>query len=162
VNIREVAEDDVKQCYLIEKTCFEESEAASLNSIKNRVKVYPAGFIVAEIENSVVGMINSGSTDKDDITDEEFKKLIGHSENGKNIVIVSVSVLPEFQGKGIASILLKDFIERSENLKKEKILLLCKTDLIGFYKGLSFRYGSISKSTHGGFEWHEMVYNIKK
>lgn len=160
MHIRSVTMDDVKQCHLIEKTCFEESEAASLSSIKQRAEVYPAGFVVAEVENSVVGMINSGSTDKDDITDEEFKKLIGHCEAGKNIVIFSVSVLPEFQQRGVGSDLLKYFIERSGTLKKERILLLCKTNLIKFYERLGFVYGNISKSTHGGFEWHEMVYNL--
>ncbi len=158
MDIRTVNKNDIKTCYNIEKACFEESEAASLDSIERRVDVYPAGFIVAEKDGNVVGMINSGSTDKEDITDEEFKKLIGHSENGINIVIFSVSVFPEYQGRGIAGALLNYFIKRSEQLKKKKILLLCKTELIGFYKKSGFSYNCKSNSTHGGFEWHEMAY----
>ncbi len=159
--IRGVTKNDIESCYFIEKTCFEESEAASIESIEKRVDVYPAGFIVAEVDSRIVGMINSGATDKDDITDEEFKKLIGHSDNGKNIVIFSVSVLPEFQKKGIASTLLIEFIKRSKELEKEKVILLCKTELIKFYERLGFEYFSVSTSNHGGFEWHEMIYYIR-
>lgn len=162
MKIRTVRKNDIDACYLIEKTCFHQSEAASLDSITDRATVYPSGFIVAEIDNKIVGMINSGSTNSDDITDEAFKKLIGHTENGKNIVIFSVSVSPEFQGKNIASGLMNHFINRSRDLKKEKILLLCKTPLIKFYEKLGFRYGNISTSTHGGFKWHEMMYCIEK
>ena len=160
VNIRTVQKGDIKACHRIEQACFESGEAASLKSIQERAAVYPDGFIVAEIDHSVVGMVNSGSTDSDDITDEAFKKLIGHTENGKNIVVFSVSVLPEFQGKGIASALMKQFIKRAGQLKKVNVLLLCKTDLIPFYKRLGFEYGGISDSTHGGSKWHEMVFRL--
>lgn len=161
MKIRTVKKEDIPACYRVEQDCFEESEAASLASIEKRATQYPAGFIVAEIDNQIVGMVNSGATDKDDITDEAFKQLIGHTENGKNIVIFSVSVLPGFQGRKIASELLNRFIQRSKALKKEKILLLCKTALIGFYESFGFEYGGISTSTHGGFQWHEMAYQIK-
>lgn len=160
MNIRTVTQDDIQACYQIEQKCFEESEAASLESIEKRVRLYPAGFLVAEIDHQIVGMVNSGSTDKDDITDEAFKKLIGHTDNGKNIVIFSVSVLPEFQGRKIASELLKRFIRRAGDLKKEKILLLCKTALIRFYESFGFEHAGMSTSTHGGFEWHEMILHI--
>jgi len=161
VNIRTVQNKDIEWCYKIEKECFAHSEAASMKSLKDRAVLYPDGFIVAEVDQSVIGMVNSGSTNSDDITDEEFKKLIGHTENGKNIVIFSVSVLPEHQSKGVATTLVKQFIVRAQELGKEKVLLLCKTDLISFYEKLGFFYGGISSSTHGGVEWHEMVYSIR-
>ncbi len=158
--IRTVVKKDIETCYLIEKKCFEKSEAASFDSIAKRADTYPAGFLVAQIDNQVVGMVNSGATDKDDITDEDFKKLIGHTDSGKNIVVFSVCVFPEFQGNKIASDLIEHFIKRSKELRKEKILLLCKHELIEFYEKLGFTYSGISTSTHGGFEWHEMIYNI--
>ncbi|ACN15999.1 acetyltransferase (GNAT family protein) [Desulforapulum autotrophicum HRM2] len=161
MKIRTVQAKDIDACHLIEQHCFTQSEAASLDSIKERATVYPSGFIVAELDHRVVGMINSGATDSDDITDEAFKKLIGHREDGRNIVIFSVSVAPKFQGKKIASRLMSRFVERSRELNKEKILLLCKTDLIPFYERLGFTLGGISTSTHGGFEWHEMIYTLK-
>lgn len=161
MNIRTVQKEDIEWCYKIEKECFEPSEAATMESLQDRANLYPDGFIVAQNDQAVIGMVNSGSTNSDDITDEEFKKLIGHTENGKNLVIFSLSVLPEFQGKGIAKSLMKKFIARARELGKEKILLLCKTGLIPFYEKLGFCYGAISSSTHGGAQWHEMAFHIK-
>ncbi len=48
------------------------------------------------------------------------------------------------------------FIEVSRGLKKEKILLMCKSGLISYYRKYDFLYAGKSKSTLGGFEWHEM------
>ena len=104
-------------------------------------------------------LINSASTHKEDITDEELKDMIGHNKDGKNMVIFSLAVLPEFQGNGISRKLMDRFIDVSKGLKKEKILLLCKSDLIPYYQNYGYLYGGKSKSTHGGFEWHEMYLN---
>jgi hypothetical protein len=48
------------------------------------------------------------------------------------------------------------FIEVSKGLEKKKILLLCKSELIRYYQNFGFLCREKSKSTHGGFEWHEM------
>jgi hypothetical protein len=44
----------------------------------------------------------------------------------------------------------------SDGATREKILLLCKSDLIPHYQNYDFLYGGKSRSKHGGFEWHEM------
>ena len=72
------------------------------------------------------------------------------------MVVFSLAVLPEFQGNGISKQLMVKFIEVSKGLKKEKILLICKSDLIPYYQNFGFLYSGKSKSKHGGFEWHEM------
>jgi ribosomal protein S18 acetylase RimI-like enzyme len=122
--------------------------------------MFPEGFLVAESHGQIVGMINSGSTNKEDITDEAFKDMVGHVRDGKNIVIFSLAVLPEFQGMGVSKKLLTKFVDISKELKKEKILLICKSDLIPYYQKYGFSYGGKSKSRHGGFEWHEMYLSL--
>ncbi len=155
MKIRHVTERDVDACYAIESVCYT-SDAATTEKIQKRIEVFPEGFLVAELNGQIVGMINSGSTSKEDITDEAFKDMVGHVNDGKNIVIFSLVVLPEFQGTGVSKKLMSEFIGVSKGLKKEKILLICKSDLISYYQKYGFVYGGKSKSTHGGFEWHEM------
>ena len=92
----------------------------------------------------------------DAATREKIQKRIELFPDGKNIVIFSLAVLPEFRGTGISKKLMSKFIEVSKALKKEKILLICKSELIPYYKKYGLFYGGKSKSTHGGFEWHEM------
>ena len=153
--IRNVTNDDLRECFAIESACYT-SDGASIEKIRKRIALFPKGFLVADLNGKIVGMINSGATDKEDITDEDFKDMIGHKNDGNNIVIFSLAVMPEFQGNGISTKLLSRFIETSKNLKKGKILLICKSDLVQYYKDNGFMYGGESNSAHGGFKWHEM------
>lgn len=155
VIIRHVSEHEVDACYTIESICYT-TDAATREKIKKRIELYPDGFLVAELKGQIVGMINSGSTNRDDITDEAFKDMVGHEKNGKNIVIFSLAVLPDYQRNGVSKKLMSRFIEVSKALKKKKILLICKCNLIPYYRKHGFFYGGKSASTLGGFEWYEM------
>lgn len=159
MKIRHVTEHDLDACYAIESVCYT-TDAATREKIQKRIQVFPEGFLVAESNGQIMGMINSGSTNKDDITDEAFKDMVGHVRNGKNIVIFSLAVFPKFQGMGVSQKLMLKFIDVSKDLKKEKILLICKSDVIPYYQKYGFSYGGKSKSRHGGFEWYEMYLSL--
>ena len=153
--IRNAISTDLQGCFDVESACYT-SDGATIEKIKNRIKLFPQGFLVAEFNGKIIGIINSGSTDKEDISNENFKDMVGHVKDGKNIVIFSLAVLPKFQKIGISKRLVAKFIELSKNLEKEKILLICKPELIDYYQNYGFLYRGKSKSTHGGFDWHEM------
>lgn len=161
ITIRHATLADLDACHHVESTCFPPDEAACRASIQTRIAEFPAGFIVAECETdqgrTIIGMINSGATHQDDITDEDFKKLIGHDPGGANLVIFSVAVLPAYQGQGIAAQLLRAFIDQARTRGHARILLLCKTPLIAYYERFGFVHAGESTSTHGGAAWHEMV-----
>lgn len=160
LKIRNGRVEDLEECFILESKTFPESEAASKENIKIRLSQFAEGFIVGEVDGKIVAHINSGATDKDDITEEEFKSLIGHDSNGRNIVIFSVAVDPEYQRLGIASKMMREFIEVSKKLKKKNILLLCKENLIGMYEGMGYEKRGVSASTHGGAVWYEMAYSL--
>ncbi|MCP4266057.1 MAG: GNAT family N-acetyltransferase [Candidatus Brocadiaceae bacterium] len=160
IKIRHADKHDVNGCYRTESACYT-TEGATKEKIQKRIISYPEGFLIAESEGKVIGLINSAATDKEDITDEDLKDMVGHTKNGRNMVIFSLAVLPEFQGNGISRKLMSKFIKVSTNLKKEKILLICKSGLVPYYQNYGFLYGGKSKSEHGGFEWHEMFLPLK-
>jgi ribosomal protein S18 acetylase RimI-like enzyme len=155
VNIRQADKHDVDGCYRTESACYT-SDGATREKILKRIMLFPEGFLIAESEGEIIGLINSASTDKEDIADEALKDMIGHVKDGGNMVIFSLAVLPEFQGNGISKQLMARFIEVSKVMKREKVLLICKPELISYYQNYGFIYGGKSKSKHGGFEWHEM------
>ncbi len=155
INIRQVNKHDVDGCFKTEFACYT-SDGATKEKIRKRITLFPEGFLIAESEEKTIGLINSASTNKEDIADEELKDMVGHVNNGRNMVIFSLAVLPEFQGNGISKQLMARFIEVSRALKKEKVLLICKSELITYYQNYGFLYSGKSKSKHGGFEWHEM------
>ena len=155
VNIRQANKHDVDGCYRAESACYT-SDGATREKILKRIMLFPEGFLIAESKGEIIGLINSASTDKEEITDEELKDMVGHVKDGENMVVFSLAVLPEFRGNGISKQLMARFIEVSKAMKKEKILLICKSERVPYYQNYSFLYGGKSNSKHGGFEWHEM------
>lgn len=161
VLIRRVQPGDLGQCYAVETACWSPEEAAAKETIQLRMDTFPQGFFVAEMGGRVVGMVNGASTQKDDISDEELKQLIGHDVNGRNMVIFALGVLPEFQKRGIAKQLALRFIEEAKKLNKQKVLLICKQHLISYYEKIGFLHAGLSKSMHGGAQWHEMRLTLR-
>ena len=141
---------------MVETAGFPPEEAATRETIKLRIDTFPDGFLVAELDGRVVGILNSGATDKNDISNEELKQLVGHDPAGKNMVVFALAVLPEFQKRGIAHQLMTQFVDEARQREKENVLLLCKQHLIEYYESMGFTHMGLSKSTHGGAEWHEM------
>ncbi len=160
IKIRHADKNDVDGCYRTESACYT-SDGATKEKIQKRIMLYSEGFLIAESEGKIIGLINSAATDKEDITDEDLKDMVGHKKEGRNMVIFSLAVLPEFQRNGISKKLMSGFIKVSKDLKKEKILLICKSELIPYYQNYGFLYGGQSNSKHGGFEWHEMFLPLK-
>jgi ribosomal protein S18 acetylase RimI-like enzyme len=160
VNIRHVRPEDLEACFLVEIATFPPEEAATRETIQRRVERFPQGFLVAEVDGRVIGMLNGACTNKEDLGDEELKQLVGHDPDGRNMVAFALAVLPEFQRQGIARRLLLHFIDESRRSGKERVMLMCKGYLIHYYERLGFQHVGLSKSQHGGAEWHEMQLSL--
>jgi ribosomal protein S18 acetylase RimI-like enzyme len=154
--IRHALPSDLDECFTVETSGFPPEEAATRETIQLRIERFPEGFLVAEADGKLVGILNSAATNKEDISDEELKQLIGHDPDGKNLVVFALAVLPEFQKQGIARQLMSRFVEEARQQGKGNVLLMCKQHLIAYYERMGFTHVGLSKSTHGGAEWHEM------
>jgi ribosomal protein S18 acetylase RimI-like enzyme len=162
VVIRQVILDDLDRCHRIEQLGYGSAEAATREKILKRINLYPQGFVVASQNGEVIGFVNSGATNKVDLSDELFKDMIGHDPEGRNLVIMSVVVHEKYQGQGIAGMLLKNFISNAKRAGKDNIFLMCKSPLISFYGQYGFEYLRESNSRHGGVKWHEMVLKLER
>jgi ribosomal protein S18 acetylase RimI-like enzyme len=160
LNIRQATMADLEGCYLVESHAFLPSQAATKEKIKKRLELFAAGFFVAELDGQIIGMINSGAIDDDDIADEALKAMEGHEPDGRHLVIFSLAVRPEFQRQGVGGKLLHRFIERAGLLNKQKAFLLCKRRLVQYYQKFGFIDAGPSASTFAGFKWHEMVLRL--
>jgi ribosomal protein S18 acetylase RimI-like enzyme len=158
--IRSATPEDATLCYVIEAQCFEPSEAATQARIRTRIDLYPEGFLVAELDDQIIGFTNSGATHKDDLSDESLKDMVGHEDNGANLVVFSLAVLPAHQGHGYARRLIDELASRAKLLRKQHVLLLCKSNLVAFYTKLGFEDAGLSQSNHGGYAWHQMQKRI--
>jgi len=111
---------------------------------------------VLENEDEIIGFINSGATHKVALSDEEFKELVGHDPKGNFIVIMSVVIHPDYQGKGMTTKLITHFIKQMKAIGKKSIYLICQTELVDMYAKYGFIHIGESDSQHGGLSWHEM------
>ena len=99
-------------------------------------------------------------TDEETITDEMYTNAKLHQPQGKYQTIFGIDVLPSYQHLGIATKLMKNLIEKAQKEKRTGIILCCKHQLIPFYEQFGFQNLGISKSTHGGVVWYDMLLNI--
>ncbi len=161
IHIREARLEDLNRCFEIESVSYEGDEAATKEKIEKRIATYPEGFIVLEIDNIIAGFINCGATHTVELSDESFKELVGHTSEGKHIVIMSVVVHPQYQGQGLAGKLLQNFILKMTKLGKSEIFLICQESLVPMYAKYGFKYIAPSDSDHGGMSWHEMSIQLQ-
>lgn len=158
LNIRNAKIGDLDSIINIENQCFLPSEAASPENIKKRINEFPEGFLVAESDQEILGILNCGCVIEEDISEEELKSLIGHDPDGHYMVVFGLAVSPNHRKKGIAFALLDEL--RSRYNHKKGILLLCKEELIPYYEKYGFINQGKSKSSHGGFSWFQMKYSL--
>ncbi|MEP2533989.1 GNAT family N-acetyltransferase [Shimia sp.] len=151
---------DARRCFDVETSAYNGDESATLGKISKRIANYPEGFLILEMNNTVVGFINSGCAHNVEMSDEDFKELIGHDPSAPNVVIMSVVVDPEFQGRGLSAALMSEFVKRMTGAKKETIHLMCKEHHVPLYEKFGYRYTQPSASDHGGVQWHEMVMDL--
>jgi len=153
---------DAQRCFDVEALAYDGDEAATLEKISTRIAEYPQGFLILEVDKEVVGFINSGCAYVVEMSDEDFKELIGHDPAAPNVVIMSVVVDPESQGRGLSTALMSEFVRRMADIGKETIHLMCKEHHVPLYEKFGYRYTQPSASEHGGVQWHEMMMELPK
>lgn len=158
--IRHPTEQDLDRCIEIEALSYSPEEAATKEKIETRIREYPEGFIVLEVEGEIAGFINSGATHEVDLSSEEFKGLDGHDPTGPNIVILSVVTHPDFRGMGISSKLMHHFLDMMREMKKINVYLICQEELVPMYAKYGFSDLGPSSSSHGGKNWNEMSLSL--
>jgi ribosomal protein S18 acetylase RimI-like enzyme len=161
-NFRNASLTDATRCFEIETLAYDGDEAATHEKISKRIVEYPQGFLILEVDNQIVGFVNSGCAYDVEMSDEDFKELIGHDPVAPNVVIMSVVVDPAHQGLGLSTALMSEFVKRMTDAKKETIHLMCKEHHVPLYEKFGYRYTQPSASDHGGVRWHEMMMDLRR
>ena len=156
--LRQVCPDDAEEATGIEAICFLPSEACTLPIMKERIQYAARSFLVAMDRETgkMVGFINALCTDEESLRDELFTDISLHNPNGKNVMICSVAVLPQYQGRGIAREMVRELLLEQRKLGKKCAILTCVPGKVKMYKKFGFMDRGESQSTWGGEKWHEM------
>lgn len=157
MKIRKVTKEDLDMIANICTECFPSEEADTKEALKQRIKTFPETFYVVEIDNKVIGDINGPITNENAIYDELFTNASLHVPTGQYQVILTLEVLPEYRGQGIAEKLLNHMIEISRSDGRKGVILTCKKHLIKYYEKFGFKNKGISQSKLGGAVWYDMI-----
>lgn len=158
--IRKVELHDLEAVTRLENVCFPKEEAATKESFEYRIVTFPESFYVAVYNDEIIGIINGCVTDSLVISDDLFEPEGGHNPNGKNQAIFGLLVNPKYQKKGIATKLMHHLMDVAKHAGRKKMILTCKEHLIKYYEGFGYVNHGVSKSTHGGAVWYDMVADL--
>ena len=162
MQIRLANENDIEAMIQIEQIGFPPAEAAKEEDIRERFRVFPENFIVAEKDGKVIGFVNGCTTDQPELPDELYHDVSLHKPDGTYQTVFGLNVLPEYRREGIAALLVNELIRLSKERGRKGIVLTCKDHLVHYYERLGFEHQGVSASVHGGSKWNDMLLIFEK
>ncbi len=154
--IRHATLADLKEITAIEAACFPKAEAASEDSFRKRLEVYPDYFWVLCDGETMIGFVNGMVTSAADLTDAMYDEAHLHDAKGDWQMIFGVNTLPEYRRRGYAEIILNQVILDARQQGRKGLVLTCKERLIHYYAKFGFVSEGISESVHGQAVWFQM------
>ena len=160
---RNIKLEEADQAAIIEQICFPPNEACSKEHMKERVIYAKELFLVAvdKTTGKIAGFLNGLSTDEEVFRDEFFTDITLYNPEGKNIMLLGLDVLPEYRRQGLATEIVKRYVERERKNNRDKILLTCLDSKVSMYKKMGFLDEGMANSAWGGEKWHEMSYVLE-
>ncbi len=159
---RNIQSNETDQAVVIEQICFPPNEACSEEHKRERIGMAPEQFLVAVDQETgrIAGFLNGLATDEMVFRDEFFTDAKLHHSDGANIMLLGLDVLPEYRRQGLATELVRRYVEREKANQRRALILTCLQSKVAMYEKMGFHDDGIANSTWGGEEWHEMSYII--
>lgn len=161
VMLRRVIREDLHKVVEVENTCFVQGEAATELALKERITTIADTFIVASIDNEIVGFVNGPVISREFITDDLFITVERNPETGGHQSILGLAVLPAYQNRGIGGTLLSYLEQIAKEQERETVTLTCKEKYISFYEKNGYNNVGSSVSQLGGETWYNMIKRLK-
>lgn len=156
MNIRLGRPEDLDAVTGLEQACFPPAEAAGREAFASRLAAFSDHFWLLEADGVLAAMINGMATDLPLLEDRMFDDADMHDEQGDWQMIFGVDTRPEYQHRGLASMLMERVIVDARAQGRRGLVLTCKAGLIGFYERFGYVNEGVSASQHGGAEWFDM------
>lgn len=155
---RNIEPGEINQAVAIEQICFPPNEACSERSMIERVRAAQDLFLVAVDKETgkIAGFLNGIATDEYRFRDAFFTDATLHSPDGRNIMLLGLDVLPEYQRQGLGRELVFRYLRREREKCRREVVLTCLESKVRMYKKFGFEDRGIADSDWGGEKWHEM------
>jgi GNAT superfamily N-acetyltransferase len=143
---------------------FPEDERASLEALQYRQQAAPQLMLGCFVwrppsKRRLVAFICATASAATSLTHESMSK---HDAAGRSVNIHGVVVDASLRRQGVASALLKEYIQRLQtDGSYDRILLVNHEELTGLYEKAGFRLVGPSAVQHGSRPWLEMQYDLR-
>lgn len=134
LTIRTVKVADLERVVDIESRAFQMPKEMTKKDMIGRIANYPDTFLVAEVDEKVVGHVFGPASKDRYIKDELYFR--NHSNNPQDSyqTILSLAVDEKYRKQGIATALLKKMDEVAKAENRQAITLTCLPKLFSFYE----------------------------
>lgn len=162
--LRNIRPEETDKAVEIEHICFPPHEACSKKSMTERIRAAADLFLVAIDKESgeIAGFLNGIAVSEYAFRDEFFTDISLHDARGKCVMLVGLDVLPEYRGRGLATLIMRTYKQREAKRGREKLYLTCLPDKVCMYEKMGYKDNGIANSTWGNEEWHEMEYVLSE
>lgn len=162
VHMRKAVLQDLAAVKKIEDACFPEAEAATLESLGERLQLFPESFLVAEVDSELVGFVNGAVIDEPIIRDAHYHDAALHNPDGAYQSVFGLDVSPAHRRQGIAGELLTALIDVARQTGRKGLTLCCKEEKIPYYEKFGLVNSGKSESTHGNAVWYDMILHFEE
>ncbi|MCB0699309.1 MAG: GNAT family N-acetyltransferase [Chitinophagales bacterium] len=140
MQIVKCSKEDIRKIYRIESD-IEYSNAASEETLFERLQVFNDGFYVAKEKNQVLGYIESIIWDDWDF--ESFSQIknfpLHFNPGGDTMYIIFLAVAETFRGKKLGYEMMSKLFETARRYDVKQIKLVAKDNLTLYYERLGFK-----------------------
>lgn len=149
---------DLDEIMVIENSGFTADEAASRDSMRERIEQISDTFVVAKNNaEAVLGYIVGPADQQRYIADELFETTTPNQAGDRYQTVLSLAVSPDYQKQGIAGQLLTELARIARAQNRDAITLTCLERLVPFYEKNGYQNEGVSASAHAGETWYNMV-----
>lgn len=159
---RNIMQGEIDQAVKIEEICFPPHEACSEKMMRERVNTAPELFLVAvDCETrKIAGFLNGLSTNEDIFRDDFFVDTSLYDPEGINVMLLGLDVLPQYRRQGLASEIMRRYVEAEKVKGRKKLILTCLESKVAMYQKMGYKDLGMAQSSWGGEKWHEMCIEL--
>ena len=84
-----------------------------------------------------------------------------YEPDGRNIMLLGLDVLPEYRGQGLASEIMRRYLQREREKNRQLAILTCLEAKVGMYEKMGYENRGVANSSWGGEQWYEMIYKLE-
>ncbi|RPB02016.1 acyl-CoA N-acyltransferase [Choiromyces venosus 120613-1] len=170
VYVRTLTLSDLEACAALEEAAFIPSERCPRETFSYRLKVCPelcfGIFTIRRNKEYLLGHAIATKTLSPSVTESSMAiatpRYSPHHPAGPTIALHSLAIQPAHQGRYLGTTLLQEYIQRMSigGGCEQRIALIARDRLVGFYERFGFRCKGVSPVKFGGGEWMDLVLEI--